>query len=640
MTQPESLLHVEDLRLSLPTASGPRRILAGVSLAIAPGEALGLVGESGSGKSMTARSLVRLLPAGAQLTGTICLGESSVLDLDDRELRRLRANRVAMVFQDPHAHINPVHTIGDYLTEGMRAIQGMSRGQAHQRALELLDAVHIDAGPTRIRQFPHELSGGMLQRVMIAAAIAGDAELLIADEPTTALDVTTQSDVMATLMELRASSKIALLFITHDLELAAQTCDRTAVLYAGRIAEERPSAVLHRHPAHPYTIGLLRARPALGDRRAQLAQLRGRPADAPVEVGCAFAPRCDFATDECRDVTPIETTLPDGRAFCHHLDAVAAASDGGAVVGSLEPGSDVGKATSAAESSDAVLAAQGLRKVYRTRRKGHDRVAVADISLTLERAGAVGIVGESGSGKTTVAKMLVGLERPTAGVVTFARDKSDGVSRRDRRRQRARQIQLVFQNPYTSLDPRQTVGSAIAEVLRIQFGLDWAARDRRVAELLEGVGLDTGLAKRRPRHLSGGQRQRVAIARALAAEPATLVLDEAVSALDISVQAQVLNLINGLRRQTDTALIFISHDLAAVAHTTDYIYVMDNGNVVEQGATAQVLTEPRAPQTRALIDSIPREGWIPRHFIDPEQRSTEPNPVLKEADPTVERSRS
>ena len=634
MTEPESLLCVEDLRLSLPTGSGPRRILAGVSFAIARGEALGLVGESGSGKSMTARSLIRLLPAGAQLTGTIRLGDSSVLDLDDRELRRLRASRVAMIFQDPHAHINPVHTIGDYLTEGMRAIQGMSRGEANERALELLDAVHIDAGPTRLRQFPHELSGGMLQRVMIAAAIAGDAELLIADEPTTALDVTTQSDVMATLLELRASRRLALLFITHDLELAAQTCDRTAVLYAGRIAEERPSAILHRHAAHPYTIGLLRARPALGDRRAQLVQLRGRPADAPVEVGCAFAPRCDFATDECSDVTPVETTLPDGRAFCHHLDAVAAA--GSAEPSSPAPVSDAGPA----DSSDTVLAAQGLRKVYRARRSGQDRIAVADMSFTLERAGAVGIVGESGSGKTTVAKMLVGLERPTAGVVTFARDKSDGVSRRDRRRQRARQIQLVFQNPYTSLDPRQTVGSAIAEVLRIQFDLDRATRDRRVEQLLEGVGLDVEFANRRPRHLSGGQRQRVAIARALAAEPATLVLDEAVSALDISVQAQVLNLINGLRRQTDTALIFISHDLAAVAHATDYIYVMDNGTVVEQGATAEVLAAPRAPQTRALIDSIPREGWTPRHFIGPEQRSTTPNPVLKEADPTVERSRS
>ena len=328
MTGPGSsppLLQVEDLKLSLPTVSGPRRVLAGLSFAIARGEALGLVGESGSGKSMTARSLIRLLPPHAELTGTIRLGDSSVLDLDDRALRGLRANRVAMVFQDPHAHINPVHTIGDYLTEGMRAIQGIPRREANERALELLDAVHIDAGPTRLRQFPHELSGGMLQRVMIAAAIAGDAELLIADEPTTALDVTTQSDVMATLMELRTSRKLALLFITHDLELAAQTCDRTAVLYAGRIAEERPSAVLHRHPAHPYTIGLLRARPAIGDRRARLNQLRGRPADAPVEVGCAFAPRCDFATDQCRDVTPPETRLPDGRAFCHHLDAVAAA---------------------------------------------------------------------------------------------------------------------------------------------------------------------------------------------------------------------------------------------------------------------------------------------------------------------------
>lgn len=608
----EPLLSVHGLGLMLPGLTGPRRILADLSFAIERGEALGLVGESGSGKSMTARSLINLLPSGAELSGAVQLGTTSVLGLSGPQLRRLRATRVAMVFQDPHAHINPVRTVGDFLTEGMVAIQGLSRREARARALELLELVNIDAAPARLRQFPHELSGGMLQRVMIAAAIAGEPELLIADEPTTALDVTTQSDLMATLLELRAERELALLFITHDLELAAATCDRTAVIYAGRIVEERPSGTLHRDPRHPYTIGLLRARPQLVRLGHELAQLPGLPADSALEIGCAFAPRCHFAAQICESTTPVETGLPDGRAFCHRLDLVVGVRSRADLEGT--PKDSAAAVVSEQKGRDVVLEARHLRKVYRSRRRGSDRLAVEDISFSLERAGAIGIVGESGSGKTTVAKMLVGLEQPTAGVVSFPGASVDGGGRREQRRRRARQIQLVFQNPYVSLDPRQRIGAALAEVLRIHFPLSGSEQEERVAGLLEAVGLDPALAARRPRNLSGGQRQRVAIARALACEPAALVLDEAVSALDISVQAQVLNLLNRLRRETNTALIFISHDLAAVAQTTDYIYVMHHARVVEHGDTEQVLTHPRAAETQALIDSIPRDGWAPRHL--------------------------
>ncbi len=280
------------------------------------------------------------------------------------------------------------------------------------------------------------------------------------------------------------------------------------------------------------------------------------------------------------------------------------------------------------DGRDVVLEARQLRKVYTSRRRGRDRLAVEDISFTLERAGAIGIVGESGSGKTTVAKMLVGLERPTAGAISFPGTTLDHGARREQRRRRARQIQLVFQNPYVSLDPRQRIGAALAEVLRIHFTLSGSEQEERVASLLEAVGLDPALAARRPRNLSGGQRQRVAIARALACEPATLVLDEAVSALDISVQAQVLNLLNRLRRETNTALIFISHDLAAVAQATDYIYVMHRARVVEHGETEQVLTRPRAAETQALIDSIPRDGWAPRHLPQSEPPQESPSTTL------------
>lgn len=622
----EPLLHVEGLELTLPSVGGRKHILAEVGLSIARGEALGLVGESGSGKSMTARSLIRLLPPGAGLGGSIRLGGTEVVGLSSAELRRLRATRVAMVFQDPHAHINPVHTIGDFLGESMVAIQRLGRRTATARALELLELVHINAAPTRLRQYPHELSGGMLQRVMIAAAIAGEPELLIADEPTTALDVTTQSDVMATLLELRAERNLALLFITHDLELAAATCDRTAVIYAGRIVEERPSRILHRDPRHPYTIALLSARPQLARREGNLAQLPGLPADSVLEAGCAFAPRCQYAVEICRTTTPGETLLPDGRAFCHRLDIVAGLRR---PEQSGRPHGATAVSSPAQRGSEVVLEARQLRKLYRSRRPGRERLAVEEISFALERAGAIGIVGESGSGKTTVAKMLVGLERPTSGDVSFPSSELDGrISRREQRRRRARQVQLVFQNPYLSLDPRQRIGAALAEVLRIHFAPGRAEQAARVDDLLEAVGLDPSLANRRPRNLSGGQRQRAAIARALACEPAALVLDEAVSALDISVQAQVLNLLNRLRRETNTALVFISHDLAAVAQTTDYIYVMHQGRVVEHGETDVVLSQPRAPETQALIDSIPRDGWTPRHLPGGDAHNDAPRRTL------------
>jgi oligopeptide transport system ATP-binding protein len=322
----EPVVEVEHLGLEIVSRGRRRQILDDVSFRIGRGEALGLVGESGSGKSMTARSLTRLLPSGATLSGSVTIGGTSVLDLSARELRRLRASRVAMIFQDPRAHINPVRTVGDFLTEGMRAVTNLGKAQATERAIELLDSVRVDRGADRLRQFPHQLSGGLLQRVMIAAAIATNPQVLIADEPTTALDVTTQSDVMATLAELRAARQLTLLFITHDLELAAATCDRTAVLYAGRVVEERPSSILYDRPAHPYSAALLRARPDLDHRRGELFQLPGRPAESPVPDHCAFAPRCELATDICRSSRPVEVALSDGRVSCHHLDVVTGTS--------------------------------------------------------------------------------------------------------------------------------------------------------------------------------------------------------------------------------------------------------------------------------------------------------------------------
>lgn len=307
------VLKVRDLSLSI----SEHAIVNGVSFDIAAGEAVGLVGESGSGKSLSARSVIKLVPPGSQLSGSVQLDGTDVFELSPRELRRLRATEVAMIFQDPRAYMNPVRTIGDHLTEPLRAVQGLSAGAAKRRALELLDMVRVDAGRSRMRQFPHELSGGLLQRVMIAGALSGNPKLLIADEPTTALDVTTQSDVMATLLELREERNVALLFITHDLELAAATCDRTMVMYAGRIVEQRPSTLLDEHPAHPYTMGLLNARPRLDAPGAELVQLPGRPAEVAAHDGCPFEPRCVMAIALCRTKAPVPVDVPGGTASCH-----------------------------------------------------------------------------------------------------------------------------------------------------------------------------------------------------------------------------------------------------------------------------------------------------------------------------------
>ncbi len=309
----DPVLRVRDLSLSISSHA----IVKGVSFDIEAGEAVGLVGESGSGKSLTARSVIRLVPAGSQLSGSVHLGDSNVLELSPQELRRLRATDVAMIFQDPRAYMNPVRTIGDHLTEPMRAIHGLSAGAAKRRALELLDIVRVDSGGSRLRQYPHELSGGLLQRVMIAGALSGEPKLLIADEPTTALDVTTQSDVMATLLDLRRERNVSLLFITHDLELAAATCDRTMVMYAGRVVEQRPSVLLDEHPAHPYTMGLLNARPRLDAPGAELIQLPGRPGEVAEHNGCAFEPRCVMAIDICRSKAPAPIDVPGGTATCH-----------------------------------------------------------------------------------------------------------------------------------------------------------------------------------------------------------------------------------------------------------------------------------------------------------------------------------
>ncbi|MEU0313371.1 ABC transporter ATP-binding protein [Nocardioides sp. NPDC006273] len=544
-------LEVDALHVSVPTARGVREIIADVSLTVGAGEALGLVGESGSGKSTTLRAVVGLLPRLATRSGLVKVLGTDIGGLAPAELRRFRGTRMAVVFQDPRAHINPLRTVGDFLVENLVDVQQRTRSEAERTVAGVLREVGIGDAERRMRQKPYELSGGLLQRVMIAAAIATEPSLLLADEPTTALDVTTQQEVMAILDEQRRARGLAMLFISHDLDLADAVCDRIAVMKDGRIVEVLGADGLRQRAQHDYTRTLVEARP-----RLQTAV-------------------------SARASTPASATSGDGDA-------------------------DV-----------PVLSVRDLRKVYRVRAadgRGHeDLVAVDDVSFDLRPGGSLAIVGESGSGKSTTARMIVGLAQPTAGEMAVAGQPwpTGRLSSAERRR-RGRLVQMVFQDPYASLDRRQTARDCLREALDVQGVLPKADRDRRVDELLAHVGLTAEQGRSRPRALSGGQRQRVAIARALAADPAVLILDEAVAALDVSVQAQVLEVLNRIRRELSVALLFISHDLPVVQQISDDVLVMHGGRVIESGSVATTLASPQMDYTRELISAVPREGWVPR----------------------------
>ena len=529
-----------------------------------------------------------------------------------------------MIFQDPRAHINPVRTIGDFLVEAL-VERGDSQADATTVVTDLLRAVGITDPTGRLRQYPHELSGGLLQRVMIAAALAVTPKLLLADEPTTALDVTTQSDVMVNLDAQRRERGLAMLFVTHDLELAAAVCDRIAVMYAGFLVEDAPAGDIHRLRRHPYTAGLLASRPDPTAPRHRLVAIPGRPLSAfEVGAGCPFVARCAFAVERCRTERPALRDLDGGRVAVTAPRICATPSR-------RPPG------TGHPVTDGAVLEVAGLRKVFRVRPSDTDAVpsapgptmlghatrrrqpttslvAVDDVSFCIAPRQSLAVVGESGSGKTTVARMIIGLEKPTSGrIIVNGRERPwRHVSSRERRR-RAREAQIVFQDPYSSLDPRMTVRDCLDEVLRLHFDWERERRLARVEELLGQVGLDRRQADALPRALSGGQRQRVAIARALASEPRVLICDEAVASLDVSIQAQVLNLLSDIRDETGVSYLFISHDLAVVRQVSDEVVVMRHGRVVEAGPTERVLSEPDDPYTQRLLAAIPRPGWKPTH---------------------------
>lgn len=542
-----TLLDINDLTIDL--ANG-RRLLDGISLDVAAGETVGLVGESGSGKSLTARTVLGLTPAGARIGGRVVLDGRDVVGASKREVLDLRRHAAAMIFQDPRAGINPMRTIGDHMTETLRACDGLSASDAAARAVELLEAVRLPRPDEHLKQYPHEFSGGMLQRVMIAGALTSAPKLLVCDEPTTALDVTTQAEIIRVLVEQRERRGMGMLFITHDLNLAASICDRVVVMSAGRVEEHGPALRVFADPQAAYTRKLVAATPTLAAPRAAEPLVEDAPS----------------ATD---------APAPDASAARH-------------------------------TSAGPLLSARGLSKTYHRRGKP-PVVAVAEATFDLAAGEALAIVGESGSGKSTLARMVVGLEQSDSGALVIdGRERTAVPGNRVERLAHAKSVQMVFQDPYLSLDPRISAGRAIADALRLHTGRGAAAARERAIELLEQVGLTAAHADARPRTLSGGQRQRVAIARALAIEPEVLVMDEATSALDVSVQAQVLDLVAELRRERGLTVLFISHDLAVVRRVCEQTLVMRQGEIVERGVTSALLDAPRHPYTRLLIDSVPR----------------------------------
>ncbi|MGP3971456.1 dipeptide ABC transporter ATP-binding protein [Streptomyces sp. 6N223] len=632
----ETLLHARDLTVRFDTPDGAVTVVDGVSLTLRRGRITGLVGESGSGKSMTALTLMRMVPAPGRVTGgSVRFGGSGdtdstdgtdLLALPENRMRRLRGDRIAMVFQDPQAALNPVLTVGYQVAEAL-VVHGTPRATARERAVELLDMVGIPDARRRAAEYPHQFSGGMRQRVVIATALARNPDLLIADEPTTALDVTIQAQILRLLAELRDRTGVAVLIITHDMGVVAELCDDMAVMYGGRIVEAGPAATVFGAPAHPYTRDLLRAMPRLdsagGERRDRLFAIPGQPPDpARLPSGCAFHPRCALAEDACaadaprlEDVAGDRThtaacwvTVPEGLSPSPPLPETGGSAPrppaalpqalgglGGAPIPAPHPGAG------GAPGARPILELGDLRVNLGGRRA--PVYAVDGVSLQVGAGETLGLVGESGCGKSTLARTLVGINAPTSGTVRIDGQDVTSLSRREAARAR-RRLQYVFQDPYASLNPRRTIRQALDEALQIR-GVPVAERAARARELLETVGLAERHLDRLPHAFSGGQRQRVGIARALAVEPECLVLDEPVSALDVSIQAQIMNLLAELRDRLGLGYLFIAHDLAVVRHISDRVAVMYLGQIVETGPAAQLYAAPLHPYTVSLLSSSP-----------------------------------
>ncbi|MFC1442512.1 ABC transporter ATP-binding protein [Streptacidiphilus sp. N1-10] len=613
------LLEVSDLHVSFPSEAGPVKAVRGVSYSVRPGEVLGIVGESGSGKSVSSMAVLGLLPDSADVRGSIRMDGRELLGLNDAKMSKIRGKDIAMVFQDPLSALTPVYSIGTQIIEAIQVHQDLDKVKARTRAVELLDLVGIPDPHQRVDAFPHEFSGGMRQRAMIAMAIANDPKIIIADEPTTALDVTIQAQVLEVLKKAQDVTGAAIVMITHDLGVIAGFADRVMVMYAGRPVENGPVDEVYYRPRMPYTIGLLGSIPRVdADERRALTPIDGTPPSmVALPKGCPFEARCPIAIDVCREREPELLTAPGANhpSACHRSRELAEGGGEGlldpATIYPIPPLPEAHEIERLPrEERTAVLEVDNLVKHFPLlkgavfKRKIGTVKAVDGITLEIKEGETLGLVGESGCGKTTTLLEIMDLTGGQAGSVTvFGKDVREVKGAKARKALR-RDMQIVFQDPMASLDARMPIGDILAEPLKTH-GWDRARTDARIPELLELVGLNPDHSDRFPQEFSGGQRQRISIARALALEPKLVVLDEPVSALDVSIQAGVLNLLDELKSRMGLSYLFVAHDLSVVRHIADRIAVMYLGRIVELGETRSVFHEPSHPYTQALLSAVP-----------------------------------
>jgi peptide/nickel transport system ATP-binding protein len=609
-----SLLTVTDLSVTFPTdtvnGAGELNAVRGLSYQIAPREVVAMVGESGSGKSAAAMAVIGLLPEYATVSGSATMDGQELLGMPDEEMSRIRGRRIGTVFQDPMSALTPVYTVGNQIAEAIRVHHpGVSKSAAFARAVELLDLVGIAQADRRARAFPHELSGGERQRVVIAIAIANDPDLIICDEPTTALDVTVQAQILEVLKTARDVTGAGVLIITHDLGVVAEFADRALVMYAGRAVESATVPDLYADRRMPYTAGLLGSVPRLGAPRGErLVPIPGAPPSLiALPPGCPFAPRCPLAIDDCRAAEPALLTVGTGHAAaCIRTDLVAGRSAAEIYGVATEPPA----APPESGSPPVVVRVRELSRTYPLtkgvvfRRKVGEVRAVDRISFEVHQGRTLGIVGESGSGKSTTLHEILELRAPQSGSIEVLGNDVATLTAQRRRELRA-DLQVVFQDPVAALDPRLPVFDILAEPLSAN-GFDKTATQNRVAELLDIVGLRRSDAGRYAQEFSGGQKQRIGIARALALQPKILALDEPVSALDVSIQAGIINLLLDLQREFNLTYLFVSHDLSVVKHLAHTVAVMYRGAIVEYGDSEEVFANPRDDYTRRLLAAIPQ----------------------------------
>lgn len=652
----ETLLDVEHLSVGFLSKHGVTAAISDVSFRVKKGEIVCLVGESGSGKTVTSLSVMRLIEHdnGLVLDGQISFEQADVVAMSQTQVQKLRGKQISMIFQEPMTAMDPVFTIGQQIIEVLCRHEAMSKSMARQRATTLLTRVGIPDAQMRLRQYPHELSGGMRQRAMIAMALACNPKLLIADEPTTALDVTIQAQILDLLRELQTEFNMSILLITHDLGVAAEMSNRIIVMYAGKVVEQATAKELFDQPFHPYTQGLMRSVPTMeGERRSVLHTIPGTiPNLSQLPTGCRFHPRCPYASEKCVQEQPPLQVIGGREVACWHVDQVTASSLSEGTPGSTtervtnESAKNISRANQSGQhaqlttSVGAVVAVavnvesarmsagnvqlrqldmtgthvplvevSHVRKYFPVKRGilnhtvAHVR-AVDDVSFAIEQGETFGVVGESGCGKSTLGRVILNLQRPTSGRVMFEGKELQNLKAEELRDMR-QAMQIIFQDPYGSLNPRWKVGDIIAEPLRVHGMMQSRERASRVQELLEWVGLDAAADQRFPHEFSGGQRQRIGIARAIALNPKFVVCDEPVSALDVSVQSQVINLLIGLQQRLGLTYLFIAHGLNVVRHISDRIGVMYLGKMVEVATADELFSHPSHPYTRALLSVIP-----------------------------------